>query len=59
LSAPLDLTVPLLDLPPPLAAQAHGPEQDPNNPLFRQVGENYLKGGCGPTPMSRAVLTPI
>jgi isopenicillin N synthase-like dioxygenase len=44
LGAPLDLTVPLLDLPPQLAAQAHGPEQDPNNPLFRQVGENYLKG---------------
>ena len=41
---PLDLTVPLLDLPPTLAAQARGPERDPNNPLIRQVGENYLKG---------------
>jgi isopenicillin N synthase-like dioxygenase len=44
LGAPLDLTVPLLDLPPTLAAQARGPERDPNNPLIRQVGENYLKG---------------
>jgi isopenicillin N synthase-like dioxygenase len=44
LGAPLDLTVPLLALPPELAAQARGPERDPNNPLIRQVGENYLKG---------------
>ena len=27
-----------------LAAQARGPESDPNNPLFRSVGQNYLKG---------------
>jgi isopenicillin N synthase-like dioxygenase len=44
LGAPLDLTIPLLELPPELAAQARGPERDPNNPLIRQVGENYLKG---------------
>jgi isopenicillin N synthase-like dioxygenase len=44
LGARLDATVPLLSLPPGLAAQARGPERDPNNPLFRSVGKNYLKG---------------
>jgi len=44
LGARLDSTVPLLSLPPELAAQARGPERDPNNPLFRDVGQNYLKG---------------
>jgi isopenicillin N synthase-like dioxygenase len=44
LGARLDATVPLLQLPAALAAQAHGPESDPNNPLFRSVGQNYLKG---------------
>jgi isopenicillin N synthase-like dioxygenase len=44
LGARLDATVPLLELPPALAAQARGPESDPNNPLFRSVGQNYLKG---------------
>ena len=44
LGARLDATVPLLSLPHDLAAQARGPESDPNNPLFRNVGENYLKG---------------
>lgn len=44
LGARLDATVPLLQLPAPLAAQARGPESDPSNPLFRNVGQNYLKG---------------
>ncbi|MDB5413029.1 MAG: 2-oxobutyrate oxidase [Rubritepida sp.] len=44
LGARLDATVPLLDLPPHLAAEATGPTADPLNPLFRNVGENYLKG---------------
>jgi len=44
LGARLDATVPLLQLPAALAAQAHGPESDPSNPLFRSVGQNYLKG---------------
>jgi isopenicillin N synthase-like dioxygenase len=44
LGARLDATVPLLQLPAKLAAQARGPESDPNNPLFRSVGQNYLKG---------------
>jgi isopenicillin N synthase-like dioxygenase len=44
LGARLDATVPLLALPPALAAQARGPERDPNNPLFREVGQNYMKG---------------
>lgn len=44
LGARLDATVPLLNLPPHLAAEATGPTADPDNPLFRNVGENYLKG---------------
>jgi isopenicillin N synthase-like dioxygenase len=44
LGARLDATVPVLPLPPDLAAQARGPERDPYNPLFRDVGQNYLKG---------------
>jgi isopenicillin N synthase-like dioxygenase len=44
LGARLEATVPLLQLPAALAAQTRGPESDPNNPLFRSVGQNYLKG---------------
>ncbi|WDD92352.1 isopenicillin N synthase family oxygenase [Burkholderia sp. FERM BP-3421] len=44
LGARLDATVPLLTLPPGLAAQARGPASDPDNPLFHEVGPNYLKG---------------
>jgi isopenicillin N synthase-like dioxygenase len=44
LSARLDATVTVLPLPPALAAQARGPERDPNNPLHREVGQNQLKG---------------
>jgi isopenicillin N synthase-like dioxygenase len=44
LGAHLDATVPLLHLPPTLATQARGPEHDPQNPLFREVGLNYMKG---------------
>lgn len=44
LGARHDAQVPLLDLPPALAAQATGPASDPDNPLFREVGRNYLKG---------------
>ncbi|RVT91632.1 isopenicillin N synthase family oxygenase [Rhodovarius crocodyli] len=44
LGARLDAEVPLLDLPPELAAAATGPTSDPLNPLFRNVGENYMKG---------------
>jgi isopenicillin N synthase-like dioxygenase len=43
LGARLDSTVPLLHLPPELAAQARGLTQDPLNPLFRDVAKNYLK----------------
>jgi isopenicillin N synthase-like dioxygenase len=42
--AKLDAEVPLLDLPPALAAAARGLTQDPLNPLFRDVGKNYIKG---------------
>jgi isopenicillin N synthase-like dioxygenase len=41
--ARLDATVPVLDLPPALAAKAGGVTQDPLNPLFRDIGRNYLK----------------
>ncbi|MGC1521551.1 MAG: 2-oxoglutarate and iron-dependent oxygenase domain-containing protein [Steroidobacteraceae bacterium] len=44
LGARLDAVVPLLQLPPALAAYARGPERDPQNPLLREVGMNYLKG---------------
>lgn len=44
LGARLDVTVPLLELPSHLAAQARGVTRDPLNPLFREVGRNYLKG---------------
>jgi isopenicillin N synthase-like dioxygenase len=36
--------VPLLSLPPELAAEAPGPETDPANPLFHDVGPNALEG---------------
>ncbi len=44
LGARLDAVVPRLLLPPALAARARGVERDPQNPLFREVGMNYLKG---------------
>ncbi|SMH62222.1 isopenicillin N synthase family dioxygenase [Azospirillum agricola] len=43
LGARLDVRVPVLPLPPDLAAEARGPERDPDNPLLRNVGENSLK----------------
>jgi len=43
LGARLDSTVPVLQLPPDLAAEARGLTQDPLNPLFRDVAKNYLK----------------
>lgn len=44
LGARLDATVPVVPLPPQLACEARGPERDPRNPLYRLVGQNYLKG---------------
>ncbi|MBN9027534.1 isopenicillin N synthase family dioxygenase [Kaistia sp. MMO-174] len=44
LGAALDATIPLLELDPELAAAALGPTADPQNPLFREIGQNYLKG---------------
>ncbi|NEW93849.1 2-oxoglutarate and iron-dependent oxygenase domain-containing protein [Rhodopseudomonas sp. BR0M22] len=44
LGARLDASVPVLQLPPTLAPHARGITQDPKNPLFREVGRNYLKG---------------
>ncbi|MEN9937735.1 MAG: hypothetical protein RLZZ387_4314 [Chloroflexota bacterium] len=41
--ANLDATVPVLALPPELAAEARGLTEDPLNPLFRNVGKNSLK----------------
>jgi len=39
----LDSVVPRLVLPPELAARARGAEQDPDNPLFYEIGLNTLK----------------
>lgn len=44
LGAQLDAVVPVYALPEPLAQEAYGPESDPQNPLLRDVGWNYLKG---------------
>ena len=44
LGARLDAVIPVFQLPAELAAQAVGPESDPQNPLLRDVGFNYLKG---------------
>ena len=44
LGADLESTVPLLTLPPELAARARGITRDPLNPIFREVGRNTLKG---------------
>ena len=41
--ARLDGTIPVLTLPPDLAAGARGLTQDPMNPMFREVGRNQLK----------------
>jgi isopenicillin N synthase-like dioxygenase len=43
LGARLDATVPVLDLPQHLAVEAGGITRDPQNPLFLEVGKNYLK----------------
>jgi isopenicillin N synthase-like dioxygenase len=44
LGAQLDAVVPLYPLPTALLREALGPASDPDNPLFRDVGWNYLKG---------------
>jgi isopenicillin N synthase-like dioxygenase len=44
LGAQLDSTIPALSLPPHLAREATGYTRDPENPLFRDVGANTLKG---------------
>ena len=41
--ARLDATVPVLPLPPALAARTRGLTVDPQNPLFHEVGRNHLK----------------
>lgn len=40
----LDAVVPVYTLPDELAREALGPDSDPQNPLLREVGWNYLKG---------------
>lgn len=44
LGAQLDAVVPIYALQDALAREAQGPESDPQNPLLRDVGWNYLKG---------------
>lgn len=43
LGANLSSRIPLLELPEALASDVRGVTQDPNNPLFREVGRNALK----------------
>ena len=43
LGANLAATVPVLTLPPELQSQVRGVTQDPLNPLFNEVGRNFLK----------------
>jgi len=43
LGAPFDAEIPLLDLAPHLKAQASGVTRDPQNPLYRNSGQNALK----------------
>jgi isopenicillin N synthase-like dioxygenase len=43
LGARLDATIPLLKLPGRLKDEARGVARDPDNPLFRDVGKNYMK----------------
>ena len=43
LGAPFDAEIPLLDLAPHLKAQANGVTRDPQNPLYRNSGQNALK----------------
>ncbi|WP_093235910.1 2-oxoglutarate and iron-dependent oxygenase domain-containing protein [Sinorhizobium sp. NFACC03] len=43
LGANLASTIPVLDLPPELAAEVRGVTQDSQNPLFHEVGRNVLK----------------
>ena len=44
LGAQLDATMPVLPLPDALANSSVGITQDPDNPLFSQIGQNTLKG---------------
>ncbi|AHF76985.1 Putative 2OG-Fe(II) oxygenase [Sodalis praecaptivus] len=44
LGAQLDAVVPIYPLPPALSIEAPGAASDPDNPLLRDVGWNYLKG---------------
>ncbi len=39
----LDATIPIIELPPELAARSRGVEADPNNPIFNTYGENAWK----------------
>lgn len=44
LGAQLDAVVPVYRLPEALSRETKGPDSDPQNPLLRDVGWNYLKG---------------
>lgn len=44
LTSQLDATVPLVTLPEALQGKAFSVTQDPKNPLFTEVGKNFLKG---------------
>ena len=44
LTSQLDATVPLIALPEALQGKSFSITQDPKNPLFTQIGKNFLKG---------------
>lgn len=54
----LDARLPLIDLPPELAAQARGVTQDPSNPIHSLYGENALKSRLRAHPDVAAIHHP-
>ncbi|WP_417554079.1 isopenicillin N synthase family dioxygenase [Microbacterium sp.] len=54
----LDAKLPLIDLPPELAAQARGVTQDPTNPIHSLYGENALKSRLRAHPDVAAIHHP-
>ncbi|QCR20170.1 isopenicillin N synthase family dioxygenase [Agrococcus sp. SGAir0287] len=54
----LDARIPVLDLPPALAAEAGGVSQDPANPIYATYGENALKSRLRAHPDVAAIHHP-
>ena len=54
----LDARLPLIDLPPELAAEAKGVTEDPNNPIHASYGENAMKSRLRAHPDVAAIHHP-